>query len=467
VKKVLKSIKGRIFLLLLTFTSFLLVAVGLFFYYEVKKLVFESVDEMLHSKAQVVSGLVHKEHEDVELEPRAVILGEYSIPRSGHYYKVVMNNSLLSASPSLVDPETSLVSAGREHYNRKLRESLYTSVGPKGEPVRVLRKDLEAFGKRFHVYVAESLEGSLAMMRSFRLFLLVVIPLGILVVCLAGWWSAKRSLNPLSAFSGRINAITHKSLGERIEVEEETIELQGLALAFNRMLARLQKTFESEKRLVVDASHELKTPTSIIRAQCDVTLQKERSKEEYIGAIRAIREVSVNIDALVRDLLSLARLDSNILLPEDFELLSLKELLKRTLEMVAPLAEQRRTRVNADIDDDVRVRGDRERLTEAFLNIAENGIKYNRINGELTVSARRNDGKAIVSISDTGQGIRADERERIFDRFYRSDSVRGEEGTGLGLSIVKAIIEAHGGVIRAEGEPGQGSTITVVLPGAE
>ncbi len=463
-KRALESIKGRIFLLLLGFTSLLLIAVGLFFYYDMKELVFEAVDRTLHSKAQVIAGLLHKQHNTVQLEVAEVILGDYSIPRSGHYYQVMMNDRLLAFSPSLVNPELALSSGASRFRSKVPGETIYTSLGPDGEPIRVLRKDLKAFGNTFDVFVADSLEENIAIIRSFRRFLLIVIPSAILVVCLTGSWIAKRALAPLSIFSRRIDAITHKTLGKRIDTGAESRELKGLALAFNGMLDRLQKVFESEKRLIADASHELKTPLSIIRAQCDITLQRERTKEEYAETIGTIREVSVNVGTLVRDLLSLARLDSGILSPIDFKPLSLNECLEQVIGMVTALAEEMQVRITEDFKEDICVGGDRDSLTEAFLNLAENGIKYNKAGGTLKVSTCREGTKAVISIRDTGPGIRDEEKEAVFDRFYRSDTVRGAEGTGLGLSITRAIIEAHGGKIELESEPGKGCTFIVALP---
>jgi heavy metal sensor kinase len=464
VRRALKSINGRIFFFLLSFTSLLLITAGFFFYYKARELAFDAVDRTLHSKAQVISGLIHRERNAVKLEVAEVILGEYSIPRSGHYYKVLMDDRLLAASPSLVDGEFNFGTGTLHAHNGRLRENVYTSVGPDGEPIRVLRKDLAAMGSTFHVLVAESLEETLAMISSFRNFLLLVIPSGVVIVCMVGWWIAKMALKPLSAFSGRVSTITHKTLGERIDSGAETVELKGLALAFNNMLDRLKKAFDSERRLVADASHELKTPVSVIRAECDVTLQRERSREEYVETIKSIREVTASIDGVVRDLLSLARLDSGILDPADFLPLSINECLGKMIAMMTMLAEEKHVEIMVDFAEDLRVRGNREILAEAFLNLFENGIKYNRANGVLEVSTMKEGEKAVISIRDTGPGIREDERERVFDRFYRSDAVRGAEGTGLGLSITRAIIEAHGGEIRVESELGVGSTFIVTLP---
>ena len=177
-----------------------------------------------------------------------------------------------------------------------------------------------------------------------------------------------------------------------------------------------------------------------------------------------MRSASENLDRIVRDLLSLARLDSGILLSRGFAVISLDECIQKALEIMKPVADQKGVQVTAAFEAGLTVSGNRESITEAFLNLIENGLKYNRDSGILRVSAVSKGREAVVTIRDTGVGIKNEDRERIFDRFYRSDTARNEEGTGLGLSISRTIIEAHGGDIAVESELGKGSTFTVVLP---
>ena len=245
--KILKSIKGQLFFWSFTFTSALLLAVGLFLYYEVKAIVLHSVDHTLHSKMQMITGLLHEEHGMVELELTEVISGEYSIPRSGHYYRVIMNGKTLAASPSLVDNDYDLASGRLEYHDRRLKEKVFTSIGPDKEPIRVLEHDFEFLGRSFSVFVAESLADSLTMIRTFRQFLFVTIPASIFIVSLAGLWITTQSLKPIKTFSFRIKTITHKNLNKRIDTKKEAEELAVLADSFNEMLNRLQNAFEAEK----------------------------------------------------------------------------------------------------------------------------------------------------------------------------------------------------------------------------
>lgn len=460
----LRSIKGRLFLLFFIFSSAALLAIGFFMHYKVRKIVLDSVDHTLHSKMQIITGLIHEEHGTIELELSEVISGEYSIPRSGHYYKVIMGGEVLAASPSLVDENYDLTSGNLEYEDKEAKERIFTSTGPDGEPIRVLQHDLNLLGRSFSIFVAESLTESLTMIGTFRRFLLIIIPSSIFVVSLVGLWITRRSLRPIKTFSSRIKTITHKNLNERIDTKTEVEELTVLADSFNEMLNRLQQAFEAQKRLISDASHELKTPVSVIKTHCDVMLQKERSASELLETLKIIKTTSENMGKIINDLLSLARLDSGILSGADFKRFSLNECIHHAVELAKPLAGRKGVVIKASFSDDINIVGDRDRLTEAILNILENAINYNKDNGVVGIRISVDKDCVKISIKDTGIGIKKEDLDRIFERFYRSDAVRNTEGTGIGLSIAKAIIEAHGGTIQVESEYGKGSCFTVILP---
>ncbi len=459
-----RSITGRLFLWLFLGGAVVLMSAGLFLDSEVRKIVIESVDRTLHSKRQMITGLLHEEHGGIELELSDIIAGEYIIPRSGHYYRVMMDDRVLAASPSLVRDDFLFLPAGAAPGGTAPREGLYTSIGPDDEPVRVLRYQYAAFSRQFDVVLAESLVDSLSMISTFRNFLAVSIPLSLLVLCFAAWWIAKASLRPLASFSAAIEAITHRDLEKRIDGVATVRELAKLAQSFNAMLDRLNSVFMGQKRLVADASHELKTPLSIIRAQCDVALQRARTAEEYVESLKSIQSTSQSMEKLISDLLSLARLDAGLVSSEGAAAVPLGECVKSALQMTETLAAERRVTVIAEIDETLVVSGSRTALSEACLNIIENAVRYNAEGGSVSVSAKADSGRAILTVADTGIGLKRDELDRIFERFYRADAVRGTDGTGLGLSIVKAVVESHGGTITVESEPGRGSRFIIVLP---
>ncbi len=459
-----RSISGRLVRWLFFGAALVLSAASVFLYNEVSGIVTGSVDRTLHSKRQMITGLLHEEHGGIELELSDIIAGEYVIPRSGHYYRVIVENRVLAASPSLVNNNFVFTPADSTSMQRPSSETVYTSVGPDDEPVRVLRYQYQAFGRNFDITLAESLSDSIAMIESFRRYLFVAIPLLISVLCLTAWWIAKTSLRPIVSFSTKIEAITHKNLSDRILAEATAPELARLAQSFNAMLDRLNTVFESQRRLVADASHELKTPISVIRTQCDVALQRVRSAEEYADALRAIQSSSLNMTNLINDLLSLARLDAGLVSPESFAPVSLKKCVLDAIKQVGPLAAEKHVTVSATFDETFAVMGSRTALSEAFLNLIENAVRYNVEKGSVVVSSKKDSGRAVITVRDTGIGMREADLKKIFERFYRADTARSADGTGLGLSIVKSIVEAHAGKITVESRPGEGSSFTIILP---
>jgi len=458
------SIKGRLFFWSLLITSAVLIVLGISLYLEIRKSILHSVANALHSKIQILKGLLHEEHGMIELELAEVVSGEYSVPRSGHYYKVILDGDVLAASPSLMEEDFDLDSGGLVSQDEALQEKVYISLGPAHEQIMVVRHDFLLFDTSAVVYAAQSLEESIQMINRFRTILFMAISLNIMVLAFAGFWIARRSLSPLARFSDRIEKITHKTMGERIDPEFQVDEVRNVARSFNDMLDRLQGAFESEKRLVADASHELKTPLSVIKAQCDVLLQRERTKEEYAGALSKIKATSDTMKKLIDDMLSLTRLDSGSLSASGFADVSLGECIDRAVKFTGFMAEAKQIRMNKNISNDIWIKGDQDALTEIFLNIIENAIKYSPAENSIEIILVPDAREATVEIRDHGAGITQEDMERVFDRFYRGAAARSLPGTGLGLSIAKAIAEAHGGRISVRSEAGKGSSFFITLP---
>ena len=460
----LRTIKGRLFAWSFSFIVTLLLALGVFLYHEVEQIILESVDQALHSKEQLITGLLHEEHNNIKFELSEIMLGEYSIPRSGHYYKVQINGLLLATSPSMVDDDFNLASGRIVTSDAEKNQKIYMATGPDKEPIRTLHHSFRSYGQSFDIFVSESILDHVGMIHTYRNFLMIIIPASILIVCLVNRWIITHSLLPLDIFTASIGKITHRSLNNRLEVKTEVQELDGLAESFNEMLGRLQRAFESEKRLVSDASHELKTPVSVIKAHCDVLLLKDRSREEYREAIVTIQDVSANMGRLINDLLSLARLDAGALSKSTARNVSLKTCIHDALKLVQPLAEQKAVSVRVSSSNDLLLQGDGDRLTEALLNLIENAVRYNKENGVVDVSYIPKDEAVHVMVTDTGIGIAEEDKDRIFDRFYRSDTVRNSDGTGLGLNIAKLIVEGHHGTIMVDSTAGEGSCFSIILP---
>ena len=224
----LRSIKGRLFGWSFSFIAAMLLAMGVFLYNEVEKIILESVDKALHSKEQLITGLLHEENNNIEIELSEIMLGEYSLPRSGHYYKVLMNGVLLAASPSMVEDDFDLASGSIVSSDAEKNQKIYMATGPDKEPIRTLHHSFRTYGRSFDIFVAESIREHVGMIHTFRNFLMIIIPVSILIVCLVSRWIITRSLLPLDIFAASISKITHRSLGDRLGVRLKFRSLMGL-----------------------------------------------------------------------------------------------------------------------------------------------------------------------------------------------------------------------------------------------
>ncbi len=462
--RIIKSIRGKLLLGIFFSTTAFFIVFGIFLIGKFRQVTYDSVDHVLHSKLQLVKGLMHGERGGIEFEIDEAVMGEYMIPRSGHYYQIRVNGRIKISSPSLADRNFDMAGGRLESFNERTNEWILVSTGPGKEPIRTMRHDFPFLGKLISVVVAESVAEHIEMMNRINRYFSLLLPVMIILVGAVGSYIVFFSLKPLKLFSGTIEKITHESLDKRLETGKQVRELEKLALSFNSLLGRLQAAFKSEKQLIANAAHDLKTPLSFIMAQCGISLQKKRTEEEYAGILREIKSVSENMQNRIRGMLTLARLDSGMLASKAFEKISLSRILDHTLQLAGRMAEEKNIRITHNRSEDVFVQGDSDSLTEALLNIIENGIKFNSPGGRIEVKIEKDNNRAVLTVTDSGMGIRQDDLERIFDRFYRSDKSRKTEGTGLGLSITRAIINAHRGEVKAESPPSGGSIFIITLP---
>jgi two-component system, OmpR family, sensor kinase len=287
---------------------------------------------------------------------------------------------------------------------------------------------------------------------------------GILLFGLVGGgWLVSRALRPIAEISAAAVRISGGDLAQRINVAETEGELGQLAAVLNATFARLETAFAQQKQFASDAAHELRTPVSVILTQTQMALARERDAASYKQTVEACQRAAQRMRKLIETLLELARFDAGqeTLQRQPFDL---SRMVMDGVELVLPLAGERKVKVTTELKT-VELAGDAGRLGQVAVNLLTNAIQYNRPGGEVRVKLTRQDGLAVLEISDTGPGIAAEDLPHVFERFYRADKSRtGGGSSGLGLSICQAIIEAHGGTIDAASQLGQGSTFTVRLP---
>jgi two-component system sensor histidine kinase CiaH len=233
-----------------------------------------------------------------------------------------------------------------------------------------------------------------------------------------------------------------------------------------RALVPIKASWDKQQQFVTDASHELRTPIAVIKTNTELLLyHPEHTIETESVRIAGILKESTRMGKLVATLLTLARADSNQIELE-FRVILLSDLLRDIIEQIQPIADMKEIYIAAEIDPQIRVKGDRERLYQLFVILLDNAVKYTPAKGHIIVTSHIIQGSVHVSIEDTGIGISTSDIPFIFERFYRGDKVRSRDdgGSGLGLAIAKWIIEKHGGKIRVDSIKGKGTQFHLRLP---
>ena len=227
------------------------------------------------------------------------------------------------------------------------------------------------------------------------------------------------------------------------------------------MFDHLEQSFEQERQFTSDVSHELRTPMAVITAQCEYTLEQERTTEEYEEALQVIRRQGRKMTKLINHMLDFARLEMRSGKYTD-EILDMAELVNTICQDMKLIREH-----NISLEyqaEPVMFSGNRELLSRLLTNLVSNAYRYGKENGHIFVNLQQKESALILSVKDDGIGIAKDEQEKIFHRFYQTESSRGGEGTGLGLAMAYEIVRYYNGTIGVESAPGEGSTFTVRLP---
>lgn len=276
-----------------------------------------------------------------------------------------------------------------------------------------------------------------------------------------GWWITTRALRPIHAISSAATHIADGNLAERINVSETDDELGQLAATLNTSFARLESSFEQQRRFTADASHELRTPLAVMISEAQTTLAHPRTAEEYRETVEACLDTAQQMRRLTESLLELARLDSSQQ-QTTHEAVNLADIARASIELTRPLADKSGIRLQPELSA-AYARGNAGQLGQVVTNLITNAINYNRPDGEVHIRTWAENGKIILSVADNGIGMDSKDLPHIFERFYRGDKARSraEGRTGLGLAICKSIIDAHAGEIKVSSQAGEGTLFTV------
>lgn len=316
--------------------------------------------------------------------------------------------------------------------------------------------------QRGHVFqVAQPLSvrnelAAAAALRTLLPFVLLLPALGLMI-----WFIVGRGLRPLNAMAGAVRARTPKSLAPLPDAGMPE-EIQPLAASLNDLLRRLERTLSAQRRFVGDAAHELRTPLTALRLQAQLA-ERAANPEERAAAFAALKAGLTRSAHLVEQLLTLAREEPEAA-ERRFAPVDLAALAREVIAEHMVLADARRIDLGMNSADPVTLEADREGLRVLLRNLVDNAVRYTPEGGTVDVAVGAESGTPVMEVADSGPGIPAAERERVFDRFYRA-SGQDLPGSGLGLAIVKSVADRHGATIELSDGPGRrGLSVRVVFP---
>ena len=431
----------------------LIAALGAFLHQRLESSLDQSINTALRDRANDVAAIVRQSETAPEGQVRLSDTGE-SVAQV-----LELDGRIIDASPSVADrplltsAELAKATIGDLQIDRK------RSSGE--DPVRLLAVPVQTSDDREVVVVSVSLRRSKETIRELLGALLLAGSLAVLAASAAGYVLAAGALRPVERMRLRAAAISAEKPGARLPIPATRDELQHLGETLNEMLARLETSFAHERRLVADASHELRMPLALLRTELELALRRERTPEEMKAALRSASEETDRLCQLAEDLLVLARSDMDSL-PLRPVPTTVETLLGDVTRRFDARARERSRAVRVESPSDLQVNLDAERVAQALGNLVENSLAYG--DGEIKLRALVTPGQIELHVLDDGPGFPEAFLDQAFERFSRADEARGRGGTGLGLAIVRVIALAHGGSANAANRAEGGADVWLTLP---
>jgi heavy metal sensor kinase len=420
-------------------------------------------DTTLASEVEDVRRFLEGQRSDQTLaDLRKTVTDEYSSETGGDYLQIVdVDGNWIYRSPALVEYGFPAVSPNL------LRKTVHEDERVGRRPFRFVSQRIDVHGRAYTVQAGTPTHEEVETLERFQSYLLMFAPLLLLAAGIGGYWLSRRALSPVDALTRTARTITGHTLSSRLEQLHTGDELQRLSDTLNEMLVRIEIAFNRVTEFTADASHELRTPISLIRTEAELALRRSRGEEEYREALRHILLEAERTTSLIEELLALARADSGRQ-ALNIQPIDLRGALKEVATGWRQVANVRGLQFSERIlNAELRVLGDAAALRRVVDILLDNAFKYTPTpGGTVSLSAEEEEGAAVISVRDNGMGIAEGEQDRIFERFYRVDKARSREmgGAGLGLSIAQWIVQQHHGKIIVESTLGAGSIFRIQLP---
>lgn len=333
---------------------------------------------------------------------------------------------------------------GRKHAVR----TLYVPIGP---------------GALLHI--GWSLEADEELVGRFREIFGVTVAIVMVLAALPGWFMAKRALAGVEDVTRTAREISVGELDRRVSVKSKASEIERLATTFNDMLDRIQTLITEMREMTDNIAHDLRSPITRIRGIAEMTLTAGKSIADHENAAANTIEQCDRLLEMINTMLYISEAEAGAQ-KLNLEEINMARVVSDACELFQPMADDKGVQLNARINGDLKVRGDRQGLQRMVANMLDNAINYTPPPGAVTVSVNGDQAVGVIAVEDTGIGIPRKDLPHIFRRFYRCDKSRSQPGTGLGLSLVKAVVQSHGGRVTVDSTPDVGSTFTVTLPRA-
>jgi heavy metal sensor kinase len=455
------SIGARLTLWYLVIFALSEVVFGVGMWFILRDSVFDMVDDDIETQVDDLSHLLATQANDVSVSTLQALMKEaYGSEHWGDYLAIYTGDGQTLYQSVFLQSNSLLMAP------QAVQKTIYTSREIRGQHFRFTFQRFSSKGRTYVVEAGLPADDAFGTLRLFRSYLFLFAPLLLLIAAGGGYWISRRALAPVDALVRTARDVSGTNLSTRLEKLQTGDELQRLSDTLNEMLDRIEAAFSRVTQFTADASHELRTPVSLIRTEAELSLRRSRSQTEYQDSLRHILLESERTTALIEQLLSLARADSG---RETLQVqpVDLSTVLQGVADAWKQVAAIRDLRFSTNLPhSDAWVAGDENLLRRVADILLDNAFKYTLAPGSVSLSLEAHEHSAAITIQDSGIGIPQDEQAKIFERFYRVDKsrTRAQGGNGLGLSIAQWIVSQHHGSIAVESRPGEGSIFRVELP---
>ena len=451
------TIRRKIILAVSLVAGIVFAGFGFFVYYQIHSIYLEKIDIRLES-------LVEKLEDEIDEQ-----MDNHRFPNDNHFHKIVANQLPLSvfrladSSGVTIYADTIFRAAAEMPFGSlAMRKQVLSDAWLYGSHYRTIIKHVRIEKRQWTIEAATPLIHLDATLDYLRYILWTTIPFVVTLIAISVYLIVRKSFRPLASMIRTSNAVSVSTLHERILFPQTKDEVADLGVSLNRMIERLEVAFKNQRQFIADASHELRTPMTIIQSELEFATRSSLPRAAEASIQIALDELD-HLRVLASDLLTMTKIDMHNS-DDSFRTVHLDELLTECIQRIFRTAQEKDITVEFK-KTAAAVYGNAEQLQSAFLNVLENAVKYTPSNGSIAVALSLCDKIISLSFRDSGIGIAAEDLPNIFQPFYRSAASRADHsGSGLGLSIVKRIVELHRGSIQVESNIGAGSLFTITFP---